>query len=130
MGCFPAGTLMQPGQVLLIARDGRAYLTYSGIRPDFEFLPRDATIPDLAAATDWASGTFDLSLFGDEVLLLDGNRSLVDALSWGSSDFAFSPPIQLASLGTSYERYPPGRDRNSAADWRFQEAPNPGRLPE
>lgn len=61
-------------------------------------------------------------------MLLDVDDVVVDALSWGTSTFAFDPSASKVRTGHSLERYPPYMDTDMALDWRDQEVPNPGEL--
>jgi hypothetical protein len=123
---FPSGYFIQPGQILVIANQAEVFATIYGINPDFAINTNDALVPKMLRDLGWSSGVVNLSNSGDEVLLLDENGSMLDALSWGSSSFAFSPSASKVDVGHSLERYPPDRDTNSALDWRDQPLPAPG----
>ncbi len=53
---------------------------------------------------DWAGGSVNLSNTGDEVLLLGADDLIIDAVSWGSSNFAFVPPVSLVEEGHSIRK--------------------------
>jgi hypothetical protein len=57
---------------------------------------------------------------------LNASDQVVDILSWGSSSFAFYPPVAKVKEGSSLERYPPYEDTDSAQDWRESRNPQPG----
>ena len=126
MYIFPSGFTMAPGQVVVIANKAADYFALFGTKPDLEFVESDATVPNMTKYSAWASGSVALSNSGDEVLLLDGNDALVDAVSWGSSTFAFNPAAPDVPDGHSLERNPADNDTDSAADWIDQATPNPG----
>jgi hypothetical protein len=128
MYSFPAGAVIDPQQVLVIAVDAGIFSRLYGIRADFELRGPDPDIPDMVRYTAWAGGGIELVNTGDEVLLLDGGDQVIDALSWGSCAFAFDPPAPKVSGGHSLERFPPEVDTDTAPDWRDQPLPSPGRV--
>ena len=69
-----------------------------------------------------------LSNPGDEVLVLDGTDSFVDAVSWGDSNWAFDPDCPVVAEGHSIARDPADVDTDTAADWIDQAVPNPGQV--
>jgi len=123
---FPSGYFTQPGQTLVVANDAQAFMSVNGFHPDFAITTSDPLVPKMLRDTAWGTGVVNLSNDGDEVLLLDESGSIIDALSWGSSTFAFSPSVDKVEVGHSLERYPPDRDTDSALDWRDQPNPAPG----
>ena len=123
---FPAGASIAPGQVIIIANQAQVFTTTYGFWPDYEYVESSEAVPNLIPNIDWGSGTIDLINIGDEVLILDEADICVDALSWGSSSWAFDPSIPLVELGHSLERLPADSDQNTAADWIDQAEPNPG----
>lgn len=125
---FPQGTNLGPGKLLLIAHTGSEFIARYGFRPAFELVESDPAIPDLLPYTAWASGSLNLGNFNDEVLLLDANNLVKDALSWGSSTWAFDPACPDIDEGHSLERQPSNRDTDSASDWINQSQPNPGQV--
>jgi len=126
MLAFPAGAVLRPGQVIVIANNAVVFRATYGFNPDYEMESSDPTVPVLSRYTEWAERGIELTNTGDELLLLDGNNQKVDALSWGTSTFAFDPPISNVPEGYSVERYPANLDTNSALDWRKQNSPYPG----
>lgn len=125
MLAFPVGAIIAPGQALVVANQAVVVSSTFGINPDYEVYDSDPSIPQMLRDTGWGSGAVNLGNSGDELILLDWNGSILDALSWGDSTFAFDPPVQLVSTGHSLERYPPGSDTDRASDWRDQPAPSP-----
>ncbi len=75
---------------------------------------------------DWSSGSINLSASGDEVLLIDDFVQILDAVSWGASTFAFTPPVPAVAPGHSLERSPAQLDTDQASDWLDQPLPAPG----
>jgi hypothetical protein len=66
---------------------------------------------------------------GDRLLLLDEEGRPVDALSYGSDREFFEPPAPAVPSGHSLERFPPGRDTDTATDFRDNPHPSPGAGP-
>lgn len=123
---FPQGATVEAGEVVIIAHRSATFEAAFGFQADFELTDTDPDVPVLDKVSEWAAGTMSLGNTGDEVLLLDGGNHLVDALSWGSSDFAFDPPAEDVAEGHSLERRPADVDSDTAGDWVDQPAPDPG----
>lgn len=123
---FPPGTTVLPAGVVVIANRADSFLATYAFKPNFEIEDSDPAVPDMIKYTTWASGYLNLSNSGDDVLILDGNDQLVDAVSWGSSTFAFDPPVPTVVAGHSLERRPGNQDTDTAADWVDQLNPAPG----
>ncbi len=125
---FPQGSSLEPGGIILVAYKGTSFISQFGFTPDYEIQDSHSAIPDMKKYADWASGSINLSNAGDDVLLLDGDDALVDAVSWGSSNFAFEPSVPSVPEGHSIERKPADRDTDEAADWIDQTDPDPGNV--
>jgi len=123
---FPAGTSIAPGQVIVIANKATAFFSVWGFDPNYEMVDSDEAVPDMIPYTDWANGQVWLSNGGDEVLILDGNDAIVDAMSYGDKTTFFDPPCPDVAEGHSLERSPANVDTDTAEDWIDQESPNPG----
>lgn len=126
MLAFPPAAVIGAGETVVIANRADLFRAAYGFDADFEMTESDPAVPNLAKYPSWANGSVNLSNSGDEVLLLEGTDRLVDALSWGSSTWAFDPCLPAAMEGHSAERYPASQDSNAAADWRAQPSPAPG----
>jgi hypothetical protein len=123
---FPPGYNILPGERLVIANNGTSFSFYFGYPPDFEMEDSDPNIPDMVVYDPWSDGIIHLDNTGDEVLLLGVGDFLIDAMSWGTSNFAFDPSCPDVPEGHSLERYPVYIDTNTADDWIDQSAPTPG----
>lgn len=123
---FPLGTKIGAGQVLVIANQALPFQERYGLAPDFEFQESDPAVLNLAKYTAWSGGNPLLNNSGDEMLILDDKDELVDAVSWGNSEFAFSPGVSLVGEGQTIERVPADQDTDSSIDWRRQVDPAPG----
>jgi hypothetical protein len=62
---------------------------------------------------------------GDRVRIIDNNGTEIDAMSYGTDTYAFTPSCPDVSAGHSLERYPINQDTNSAGDFRDQGTPSP-----
>jgi hypothetical protein len=125
---FPPGASIEPGQVVVVANQADRFYRRYGFTPDFEILNTDPLVPDMVKYTTWSSGSVNLANTGDEVLLLDAGDTEVDIVSWGSSSYAFNPPVSCVEAGHSIERCPVNVDTDTAIDWRDQPNPSPGNI--
>jgi len=123
---FSESARIPAGQTVIIAVHAASFRARYGINPDFEILPTNSGVPVLNKYNLWANGAFSLSNSGDEVILLDKADKVIDILSWGNSDYAFSADHLTASSGCSLERSPANVDTNMVTDWREQCKPGPG----
>lgn len=123
---FPDSYEMLPDAVLLVASRGDYFRDFYGSTPDFELQDTLADVPELAIDPSWGSGAFDLDAVNDEILILNSDGLLVDAVCWGVSSFAFWPTIPSISPGSSLARNPANQDTDSMADWSEQTLPDPG----
>ncbi len=123
---FPDNRVIKPGEVVVVANRALIFRATYGFAPDYEIIESDPAVTNMLRYSSWGTGSFNLSNSGDEVLIMDWVDRLVDALSWGSSTFAFDPPIPLVSEGHSLERVPAHLDTNSAEDWFDRSIPDPG----
>jgi hypothetical protein len=125
---FPAGTLLAPGQVLVIANQAASFKLAYVCTPDFEIEDTLPGVPDLEPYLQWSSGSLNLNNFGDEVLILNASDQPVDTVSWGTSDWAFDPAAARVPEGHSLARCPSNLDTDTYADWCAQQEPNPGQV--
>ncbi len=123
---FPAGATIAAGQIIVVAHDAAVFRALYGKSPDFEMTAADPLVPDMIKYAAWATRTVELVNTGDEVLLLDTSDEVADAVSWGSSSWAFDPAAPTVDKGQSIERSPAYHDSDSAADWVEQVTPTPG----
>jgi hypothetical protein len=130
---FPSGTVLSPNGTLVIARRAKVYQTlgYEGKPvPDFEW--RDSSDVANLPRTGWGEGEFMLGNAGDEVLLMDSSRHLVDALVYGGGHYpgvASFGDVSGVYNGSSLERWPANRDSDDCGrDFRVRYAPDPGRV--
>jgi cardiolipin synthase len=131
MYLFPAGTVMAPNRLLVVAVKGDRFQADYGFYPDYELVNTLAAVPDLLKHPSWGMGQFALRNDGDELILLNSAGRPVDVLSWGDGSFAdLVAHPGVSQDGASLERFPPWLDRDDcAADFREQLSPNPGTVP-
>jgi len=128
MYIFPEGSHINPGQTILIANQSANFSQRYGFRPEFELSESDPEIPNLTKYRTWSGGVINLSNNGDEVLILNQEDKLLDAVSWGGSNFAFTPTIPKPDDGMSLERKPANVDTHRADDWSILPEPDPGNV--
>jgi hypothetical protein len=130
MYAFPGGALIPAGGAVIVVNKNTAFQAVYGFAADFELSDSDPNVPNMIRYSAWGTGSLYLNNDGDELLLLNSEDQIEDALSWGSSSWAFDPPAVDVSQSNSLERHPANQDTDSAADWIDQPAPNPGIIPD
>ena len=125
---FPVGAVIAPNGVLVIANKAAAFATLYGFQPHYELSESDPTVPNLNKYSAWSSGSVALSDDSDELILLDGDDSIIDIVAYGRSSYPlFQPTVALVDkAGISIERFPSDMDTDGFADWRAQIASSPG----
>lgn len=129
MGVFPIGTIINPGQVFVIAANANGFNGFYGFLPNFEFanststLGNNAAVPDLPQKLAWgnASGSMGIANPGDDVGILTPESTaaaftFVDGSNHGTVQTFFPGAVTLAG-NQSYERVPADQDTNNASDW-------------
>ena len=125
---FPNDAVISPGGVIVIANRADVFEAMYNYYPDYETRSSLASVPDMVNCPEYASGSVDLNNEGDDILLLDQYDNIVDAVSWGSSNFAFYPSVSRVTAGSSIERIPANVDTDTASDWTEQSDPKPGNV--
>jgi len=133
MRLFPPGTIIGPGQTIVIALSAEAFRAMFFHNPDFEILETDPAVPTLPKDPHWGHPNALLRLVnqGDEVLLRDPAGQLVDIVVYGNGHY---PGVVACPLvggpQRSLERFPYWRTTGHCpTDFREQAFPNPGSLP-
>ncbi|MDB5326504.1 MAG: hypothetical protein JWM57_2073 [Phycisphaerales bacterium] len=133
---FPAGATIAAGGVQVIAVDAAVFNTNYGFLPTYQTnCTTEITVPKLTNYTPWDpdGGTLNMANTNDQAVLVNGtdidSDAIVDAVSWGSSTFAFNPALTAAGDGISSERIDPTTDTDTGADWRFGSPSSPGTVP-
>ena len=130
---FPTGTYLSPDSTLVIAATATGFFSQFGIKPDFEILDSDPTVPNLLDDKNWGDPAAFLQLAngGDEVIIRDPADRIIEAIAYGSGQVPGNISCPLTTLaGAALERYPPWRDTdNCSVDFREWPYPNPGSVP-
>ncbi len=130
---FPGGTLLLPGETLVVAFTATGFEAAFGVKPDFEIVGTDTAVPDLIDDPKWGdpAALLQLANGGDEVILRNASDQAVDVVTYGSGSFPGVVGCGLVSTANhSLERYPYWKDTDDcAADFRDWPLPNPGVLP-
>lgn len=125
---FPSDAVLGPGNVLVVANSAADFISRFGFEPNFEWTESNPHVPNLEKYTSWSDQPISLGI-NDEVLLLDSGDQVVEALSWGTSTWAFDPPCSgVLEQGHSLERLPADLDTITASDWVDQSQPAPGQV--
>jgi hypothetical protein len=125
---FPPGASIKAGQVVIIANRAAVFYESYNRYPDYEMIDTLASVPDMDRYTAWAIRYVELTNSGDEVLILSPDNRVVDAVSWGTSTYAFKPSVVRPNEGGSIERFPAHYDTDTAQDWRAVTRPDPGQV--
>ena len=125
---FPAGSMIVPGQVVIVANRASAFVSAYSYPPDYELINTNSAVPDMLKYSAWATGSIQLGNLEDELLLLGPGDQVLDALSWGGSTWAFDPSVRLVNPGHSLERRPVYLDTDQASDWVDRAQPMPGQV--
>ena len=140
MGVFPPGTMIQPGQVMVIAANANGFSAFYGFLPDFEFANSTSTmgnhplVPDLPQKADWgiSTGSLGIANGGDDIgILTPESTSLsftfIDGGNHGTVTTFYGGALALGG-NQSYERVPADQDTDTVNDWvvRTSGAATPG----
>lgn len=130
---FPAGTLLAPGETLVVATAATAFFTEYGVNPDFEILSTNTAVPTLSDDPAWGDPAALLALgnSGDEVILRDPNNMVVDVVTYGTGSYpGVIPCATVIANNASLERFPYNKDTDDCpVDFREWAFPNPWNLP-
>jgi hypothetical protein len=125
--------------VQIVAVNANQFMTHYGFLPTYENGFDDGTgpggdnagVPNMVLYSTWDpdGARINGANTNDQILLLDGADSQIDAVSWGNT-FAFDPGLpQPVMDGQSYERINALVDTDAAADWRAGDSSSPGTVP-
>ncbi|MCB8925341.1 MAG: lamin tail domain-containing protein [Ardenticatenaceae bacterium] len=123
---FPAGTLLEPEQALVVAQTAVGFRFLYGTNPDFELTDSDPNVPDMRNYLLWATGDIALANDGDELVLLNERNLIIDSVNYGDRDTFFAPAVTAVFENQSIERNPANCDTDTATDWQPQQPPTPG----
>ncbi len=120
---FPQGTVIGPGEYLIVAVNGTAFYQAYGFYPDVEMINTTNAVPDMIRA----GNKFMLNNDGDDIHLFSPDGAEVDAVWYGNGgamgkDRAAPRPAE----GESIERTQPGLDTDDpSSDFTVRTAPTP-----
>jgi len=116
---------------LIIARDASSFLAQNGYLPKYCILPND-----LGCSQVMTVGSFRLANDGDEILLIDENDEIIDAVLFGdetrndeSTDLWQGAPVPSSGKGRIIQRQLDGNtllDSNTRSDWLSLREYRPG----
>ena len=117
---FPSDAEIDPGEVQIVAISAARFFTVYSINPTYEASSTDPAVPDMTVYATWDTdgGAINMANTNDQAVLLDGSDLIIDAASWGTSTFAFDPPLGAALDGQSFERINANVDTDTASDWQ------------
>lgn len=127
MGLFPLGTIINPGEIFVIAVNANGFNQFYGFLPDFEFastaatnvssLGNNSSVPDLLQKPSWGVATANLAIAngGDDVAILAPDGTFLDGANHGTVTTFYSGAVALSD-NQSYERINLA-DTNSVSDW-------------
>jgi uncharacterized repeat protein (TIGR01451 family) len=127
MYVFPQRSLA-PGEVLLVAGDATGCnLAYVPVA--YEMFGSHPAVPNLTRDPSWGTGDFGLGNSGDEVLLLDPSRRVVDVVIYAGGSYDDVVPHPGVEWGDTLERIPAFADTDDCSrDFRAGWSPGWVRL--
>ncbi|MFK7801841.1 MAG: lamin tail domain-containing protein [Anaerolineae bacterium] len=129
---FPAGTIIPAGGIIVVTQQALPFQDQYFIKPDFEILDSDPTIPNLVDDTNWGDTSTFLRLgnSGDVVLFRNQFDNVIDVLVYGDKLVAGYPtcPAVIVS-GASLRRNPHNYDTDQCSDFEEWGSPTPGQVP-
>ena len=130
---FPANTILNPGEVIVITTSAIDFFETYHQWPDFEILETKGEVPNLIDDPTWGDpeAHFRLGNQGDEVILRDENDKIIDLVTYGTGSYPDQIPCPLLpSANYSLERLPYWQDSdNCPEDFRQWPYPSPGNTP-
>ncbi|MFN8442700.1 MAG: lamin tail domain-containing protein [Caldilineaceae bacterium] len=118
---LPADQQLAPGDLFIFARNGLTFREQWGQQADGESDNADDGTPNLEKAKEYAHGSLSLSDSGDEVVLIDPEGMLADAVAFGNGEYALlglSGSLRTTT-GFSLQRVP-GADFPTVSDVRHR----------
>ncbi len=114
---IPSGATMSAGQVLIFAHDANTFITEMG------------HLGITGVTADYSLGDLSLANSGDEVILLDPDKSLLDGVAWGSGHID-GVVSWSGSTGEdkSLQRVPANSDTNDCTVDFTADTPTPGKV--
>ena len=110
---IPSGNIMAPGTFLILS-------------PTSDTASFWTVIPPTKVVSLGNSIGNGLSRTGDTLLLQSPSGAIVDSMSWGTSQTAFTPSIPTVDAGHSMTRTSFTQDTNTRSEWQEAIVPSPG----
>ncbi|MBL8678850.1 MAG: lamin tail domain-containing protein [Myxococcales bacterium] len=107
---IPSGITVMPGASITIAEDGAAYRAVYGRAATVELGATDPATPDAIALSTRGRGTFSIDPAGDELVVFDAERTLLDAFTFNASSFGGTAPYPALARNVALTRNPTGLD--------------------
>lgn len=133
MYALPVGSFIVSGQSKIVAKNARGFYALYGKYPDFEIDSTDDNISDFSQTVDltkhssWGTGSLSLTNTGDEIILLDANDVVVDAVVFEGGIHPGTLAHSGVTTGHSIARDPIDEDTNNCnADFKDKKNPQPG----
>lgn len=124
---WPAGTWLQPGEVMVIALQSTSYETRFGEKPDYEIYDSDPAVPDLIRDPLYGQDFFFVQQASDGIGLLDAANgySPVDAVCWVSSHYGTQPYPTQPGADKALQRVPANQDTDDCSADFYEGNPDP-----
>jgi len=137
---FPLGSLLQPGQAVVIAGEASTFLGSYGKKPDYEVpvASDDPSVPNLSVYSPWDPDgeRINMANTADQLLLLNQNEEFVDFVGWAEPGVVFtipgynSPALDgsLEADGQSWYRLNPLVANQTVEEWALGSPSSPGEI--
>ncbi|WP_158738756.1 glycerophosphodiester phosphodiesterase family protein [Alteribacillus sp. YIM 98480] len=126
---FPENTIIEPYEVMIIAKKSTEVEDLYGVKATFELEETDPDVPNMEENCDWGCGKYLMGNPGDEIFLLDNEKNLEDAFVYKAGIFrGIKAHPGVRAQGHSLERISERDTTNSAEDFVEQPSPTPGTL--
>jgi cardiolipin synthase len=128
MYTFPPYTVLPPGGTMVVAVSA---VSYGWGLPDLELYDTTLLVPDMIRDAAWGAGEWELASAGDEVVLLLGDGTPVDVVTYGSGSY----PGVIPHPGVSQSSHSLARLRawldtdDCSSDFFDEPSPKPGEPP-
>lgn len=107
---LPTGTTLAPGASITVAEDGAAYRSVFGRGANVELISTDPATPDAVALSTRGRGAFSIDSAGDELVVFDAERTLLDVFTFNASSFGGTAPYPSLGRNVALTRNPTGLD--------------------
>lgn len=130
---WPAGSSIEPGEQLVIAKEAMGFYNLYHKFPEFEIDSANdgvgdfSNTPNMIKYTSWSTGSLSLTNTGDEIVLLDTMDNIVDAVVFEGGASTGTVTHGGVNVGESLDRKILNEDSdNCANDFEKIYNPHPG----